>query len=276
MTCVKILLALAIGVLATLQASAPEIGSGDVVRIVVAGQQNLTGDFEVDPEGTISYPILGKVKVAGFATTALEKKLVTLLSEGYLKKPDVSVTVKEFRSRRVFVTGELGKPGPYPLKGDRTLLTLMSDIGSLQGDIGHEVIIVRPPQSDSGDVPSETQAIGSLPNEVPGALVIRLNLKELLSGNPAKNVELEPGDTVYFPKAANVYVMGNVSRPGAIRFQEGMTVFQALTLAGGVTEKGSQKVKVIRMVNGKQTEIKAKPSDLLQPEDTIRVPERFF
>lgn len=276
MTCVNFLLAM--GLLAALQTGspAPEIGAGDVIRVVVAGQQNLTGDFEVDPEGTISYPILGKVKVAGFATSALEKKLVTLLSEGYLKKPDVSVTVKEFRSRRVFVTGELGKPGPYPLKGDRTLLTLMSDIGSLQPDVGHEVIIVRPPQTDSGDVPSETQAIGTLPNEVPGAQVIRLNLKELLSGNPAKNAELEPGDTVYFPKAANVYVMGNVSKPGAIRFQEGMTVFQALTLAGGVTEKGSQKVKIFRIVNGKQTEIKPKPTDLLQPEDTIRVPERFF
>jgi len=275
---VNLLLAAAIGLVAMIQAGtpAPEIGSGDVIRVVVAGQTTMSGEFEVDSEGTIAYPILGKVKAAGFTTSALEKKLVTLLSEGYLKKPDVSVTVKEFRSRRVFVTGELGKPGPYALKGDRTLLTLMSDIGSLQPDIGHEVIIVRPPQSDSGDVPSETQAMGTLPNEVPGSQVIRLNLKELLSGNPAKNVELEPGDTVYFPKAANVYVMGNVAKPGAIRFQEGMTVFQALTLAGGVTDKGSQKVKVIRVVNGKQTEIKAKPTDLLQPEDTIRVPERFF
>ena len=172
----------AISLLALLQTGspAPEVGPGDVIHVIVAGQPTLTGDFEVDSEGTFAYPILGKVKAAGFTTPSLERKLVTLLSEGYLKKPEVSVTVKEFRSRRVFVTGEVGRPGPYPLKGDRTLLTLMADIGALHPEVGHEVIIIRPPQSDAGDVPSETQAMGTLPNEVPGAQVIHLNLKELL------------------------------------------------------------------------------------------------
>ena len=99
----------------------------------------------------------------------------------------------------------------------------------------------------------------------------------MLSGNPAKNMELLPNDTIYFPRAANIYVTGYVFRPGPIRYQEGLTVFQALTLAGGVTEKGSQKVKIVRVVDGKPTEIKGtKLTDLLQPEDTIKVPERFF
>jgi polysaccharide export outer membrane protein len=111
---------------------------------------------------------------------------------------------------------------------------------------------------------------------VPGSQVMRLNLKALLSGNPSKNMELMPGDTVYFPKAANVYVTGQVARTGPIRYQEGMTVFQAITLAGGINEKGSQKVELIRIVDGKQVKAKAKMTDLLQPEDTVRVPERFF
>ncbi len=253
-----------------------EIGAGDLVRITVTGQPDMSGEFAIDAAGMLPMPVLGKVKAAGLSTQALERKLVTLLADGYLKRPEVSVSVKEFRSQRVFVTGELNRPGPYALKGDRTLLSLIGDLGALGNDIGHEVIVIRPPEMDSGDVPVLTEPTGTLPNEVPGSQVFRLNLKELLSGNPAKNLELMPSDTVYFPKAANVYVLGHVTRPGPIRFREGLTVLQALTLAGGVTEKGSQKIRILRIVEGKQVEIKPKMTDLLLPEDTIRVPERFF
>ena len=97
------------------------------------------------------------------------------------------------------------------------------------------------------------------------------------SGNPERNIALRAGDTVYFPKAAQVYVMGSVARPGPIRFQEGMTVLQALTLAGGVTERGSQgRTKVVRIVDGKKVEKKLKATEFVLPEDTLVVPERFF
>jgi hypothetical protein len=162
------------------------------------------------------------------------------------------------------------------LKGDRTLLTLIGDIGALGTEIGHEVVVIRPPEMDGAEVPVLGQPTGTLPNEVPGSQVFRMNLKELLSGNPSKNLELMPNDTVYFPRAANVYVVGHVARPGPLRFQEGLTVLQALTLAGGVTERGSQKVRIVRIVEGKQVEVKPKMTDLLQPEDTVKVPERFF
>src|SRR5262245_7387078 len=216
-----------------------EVGAGDVVRIAVTGQPDMTGDFTIDSAGMLPFPVLGKVKAAGLSTQQLERKLVTLLADGYLKRPEVTVAVKEFRSQRVFVTGELSRPGPYSLKGDRTLLSLIADIGALGNDVGHEVVVIRPPETDGADVPALNQPTGTLPNEVPGSQVFRLNLKELLSGNPTKNLELMPSDTVYFPKAANIYVVGLVARPGAIRYQEGLTVLQALTLAGGVTEKGS-------------------------------------
>lgn len=263
----------------TLAQGPAEIGTGDTVKVTVTGQPDMSGEFAVDSSGMLMMPVLGRVKASGLTAKALERKLVTLLSDGYLKRPEVVVLVKDSQSQRVYVTGELGKPGPYSLKGDRTLLSLLSDVGSLQQqDIGHEVIIIRPPEADSAAALELTQPpAGTLPNEVPGSQVFRLNLKELLSGNPAKNMELLPGDTVYFPKAANIYVSGHVARPAAVRYQEGMTVFQAITLAGGVTDKGSQKgVKIVRTVDGKLTEIKAKLTDVLQPEDTVKVPERFF
>ena len=75
----------------------------------------------------------------------MERKLTTLLSEGYLRKPRVSVAVKEFGSQLVYVTGEIKTPGPYSLKADRSLLALLTQVGELTANAGHEVIVVRPP-----------------------------------------------------------------------------------------------------------------------------------
>jgi polysaccharide export outer membrane protein len=82
---------------------------------------------------------------------------------------------------------------------------------------------------------------------------------------------------VYFPRAAQIYITGSVARPGPYKYQEGMTLLQALTLAGGVTERGAAgRTKIVRIVGGKKKEAKAKPTDVVLPEDLIVVPERFF
>jgi polysaccharide export outer membrane protein len=300
-----------------------EIGAGDVLKIGVLGQADMTGSFTVDPEGMLNLPILGKVKAAELTPLELERKLTTLLSDGYLKRPQVTVTVGEYGSQKVFVTGEVQKPGQYALKTDRTLLALLGDIGALGPNVGHEVIVVRPPVGAAAagkgaasvlgpEFPAEANpapvegappkdaagaapgkagvaappteggadapvTIAGLPFVAPGSEVFRVSLLELQSGNPERNITLHAGDTVYFPKASQVYVMGSVARPGPYRFQEGMTVLQALTLAGGATERGSSgRTRVIRIVGGKKVERKVKATDLVEPEDTLFVPERFF
>ena len=248
----------------------------------------------------VNFPILGKIKAAQHTTLELERKMTTLLADGQiLKRPQVTVSVSEYGSQRVFVTGEVQKPGRYPLKADRSLLALLGDIGPLGQNVGHEVIVVRPPTgavkrtrriraapnpASAGETPAGASDPAPAPNTVPGlpfvapgSEVFRISLLELQSGNPEKNIELMAGDTVYFPKASQVYVMGSVARPGPYRYQEGMTVMQALMLAGGATERGSQgRTKVIRIVDGKKVEKKLKATDVVQPEDTLVVPERFF
>jgi polysaccharide export outer membrane protein len=261
----------------------------------------------------VSFPILGKVKASENTTLELERKLTVLLADGILKRPQVTVSIGEYGSQKVFVTGEVQRPGQYALKADRTLLVLLGDVGALGANVGHEVIVVRPPAGSSSATgpnvplalndeppapgestpsaadpeapPTTTPAepappasgIPGLPFVAPGSEVFRISLLELQSGNPEKNITLRAGDTVYFPRAAQVYVMGSVARPGPVRFQEGMTVLQALTLAGGATERGSAgRTKVVRIVSGKKVERKAKATDLVQPEDTLVVPERFF
>jgi polysaccharide export outer membrane protein len=269
-----------------------EIGPGDVVHIAVQGQEDLTGDFRVDAEGSINYPIIGKIKAAAHTPLDLERKLTTLLADGYLRRPMVTVTVAQYGSQRVYVTGEVQKPGPYGLRADRSLLALLADVGGLGANVGHEVIVIRPFSDAVGGpvIPTAPAAGGASqggteggmfvagqPLDVPSADVFRISLQELQSGNPERNVLLQPGDTVYFPRAAQVYITGSVGRPGPYKYQEGMTILQALTLAGGVTERGSAgRTKVVRIEGGKKKETKAKPTDIVQPEDLIVVPERFF
>jgi polysaccharide biosynthesis/export protein len=253
-----------------------EIGPGDVLSIIVLGQQEMSGDMTVDQEGLLTFPVLGKVKASAMTTKELERKLATLLADGYLKRPELSVSVKEYRSQKIIVTGEVQKPGLYALKADPSLLALLSEIGAMTGNAGHQVVVIRPPSSGVGAEPVPLSGEG-VPETVPGAEIFRINLDDLRSGKPEANLTLRAGDTVHLPQAAQVYVSGHVARPGSYRFQSGMTVLQAMTLAGGVTERGSGKrVKIMRTIDGKKKEIKPRLTDTVEPEDTLVVPERFF
>jgi polysaccharide biosynthesis/export protein len=276
-----------------------EIGPADVLNVTVLSQPAMSGEMLVEPDGMLNFPFLGRVKAAGLSPSELERKLVTLLADGYLNRPQVSVAVKQFKSQRVFVTGEVLRPGPYGLRPDRSLLTLLQDVGELTPNVGHEVIVIRAPapppwppengapgseepagggsQSTPEPAPTPAPRPGALyPGEVPGSQIFRLNLRDVRSGYPDKDMKLAVGDTIYLPKAAQVYVTGHVARPGAIRYEEGLTVFQALALAGSPTERGSTKVKILRLVDGKRKEFRPKMTDTLLPEDTLHVPERFF
>jgi len=263
-----------------------EIGPGDVLRIVVLGQTEMTGELPVDSEGMLTFPVLGKIKASAMTTKELERKLTTLLADGYLRRPDVSVTVFEYRSQQVYVTGEVQKPGRYALKADRTLIALLGEVGTLTSNAGHEIVVVRPPKG-APPPPAETPATpadageppdaAATPEAAPGAEIMHVSLADLRSGKPEANIVLEAGDTVHVPAAAHIYVTGRVARPGAYRYEAGTTVLQAVTLAGGVTERGSsRRVKLIRVVAGKKQQVKVKLTDPVEPEDTLIVPESFF
>src|SRR5712691_5266010 len=168
-----------------------EVGPEDVLHIVVLGQPELSGDFSVDRDGVLNFPILGKLKAAGMAPEELERKLTTLLSEGYLKKPQVSLSIKDYRSHRVFVTGEVSKPGPIPLKGDQSLRSLLGELGNLGPEAGHEVVVVRPARgSAEADQPAALPTGDATGGDGSGGDVFRFNVKDVLSGAPDQNMIL--------------------------------------------------------------------------------------
>jgi polysaccharide biosynthesis/export protein len=259
-----------------------DIGPLDVLRIAVLGQAEMSGEFAVESDGMLNFPFVGRIKASEMTASELEKKLVALLSDGYLKRPQVAVSVKEYRSQRVYVTGEIQRPGPYSLNADRTVLGLLVEIGSLGPNAGHELIVSRPPQPAPPplliDGRNDGESRGDeLPLPVPLEELFRVNLNELQSGKSDANMVLRAGDTVRVPKAANIYVQGFVTHGGPIRYEDGMNVFQALNIAGGVSERGAAgRVKLVRLIDGKPVETKANPNDVLQPGDTLIVPERFF
>ena len=188
----------------------------------------------------------------------------------FFVNPQLSVAVEQFKSQKIFIVGEVRSPGAYPLSGDMSLIEALARAGSTLPSASGEALIVH-------GAPSQTPADALAAANDP-ANMVRINLRDLESGVLSQNAALRDGDTIFVPRAQSVYVFGQVKNPGAYSLQHsGMTVLQALSLAGGVNENGStNRIKIVRMVKGDKTEVRVKLNDVVQPGDTIIVPERYF
>jgi len=244
------------------------IGPQDVVTVQVYDQADLGGKYSVEADGTFSFPLIGRVKAGGQTLRGLEQDLKSKLADGYFRNPQVTVAIEQYRSQRVFVMGEVRQPGPVPLTGGMTLIEALARAGSTTFTASGEVAIVRTSQDVRGPV---------LPGQNSGSDVFRASIKDLEGGALSQNLELRDGDTVFVPRAETIYVFGQVRTPGAYGVEANMTVLQALSLAGGVTEHGATgRIRVVRSEDGAKKEIKVKLTDLVRPGDTVIVPERFF
>ena len=263
-------LLLGLGVTGRAQVNNYIVGPQDVLAIVLFDQQDLSGKYTVEADGTFTFPLIGRVTAGGLTLRQVEEALRTKLSDGFFKNPQVSVAVEQYRSQRVFVMGEVRTPGPYPLVGDMTLIELLARAGSTTEHAAGEALIVRSSEAARPAGPV-------LPEQQNGAEVIRVDIKALQSGRLASNTALRDGDTIFVPRAELAYVFGQVNRPGSYALQRGTTVLQALSLAGGVTDRGTTgRIRIVRMVDGKKTEVRVKLEDVVRPDDTIIVPERYF
>ncbi len=254
------------------RAQAPDyvIGPRDVLNVSVWGQPNLSGKFTVEADGTFTYPLIGHVKAAGLRLRDLENGLRKQLADGYVRDPQLSVTVEQYQSQVVQVLGEVKLPGRYPLTGEMSLIEVLARAGSTTDMAGSTAVITHA----RADRPVGTSGTTDRPADKD---VVRVDLKALQSGALNENVTLHDGDVVFIPRAERIFVYGQVKVPGAYAIQDQMTVMQALALAGGLTERGSsRRLQIIRQVNGAKKQIKAKLDDLVQPGDTIVVGERLF
>ena len=245
------------------------IGAQDVLSIAVFDQTDLGGKYAVELDGSFTFPLVGRVQAGGLTIRSFEVELKKRLADGFFKNPQVTVAIEQYRSQRVFVTGEVRSPGAYPLTGDMTLIEALAKAGSTTSTASEEVVVVRGTKGVDG--PIAIDAAGDKE-------ILRFNLKDLQSGAAAvRNIALRDGDTIYIARAELVYIFGEVKNPAAYPIKTDTTVLQALSLAGGVTPNGAiNRTKIIRVVEGDKREISVKLTAIVQPGDTIMVPERYF
>jgi polysaccharide export outer membrane protein len=238
-----------------------QLGVGDLVELTVYDVPDLTTKTRIASTGDIYCPLIGPTHVAGLTTEEAATLIEHRLS-AFLKDPYVSLFVTEYAAEGASVLGEVGKPGVYPVLGDKHLYDLISAAGGLTEKAGHSITVTH--RSD----PDKSMTVAVSRN---------------LSDNPESNIKVFPGDTVIARKADIVYVVGDVGRPsGLLMDASGLTVLQAVALAGGTTRTAKLSgAKILRKGPTGTTEtpvqlrkiLQAKAPDLsLEANDILVVP----
>jgi polysaccharide biosynthesis/export protein len=238
------------------------VGTQDKLSITVVDEPNLTRVVTVGSDGGFDYPFIGLVKASGQTVRAIQQDITSRLKEKYLRNPQVSIEVEAYRSQVVYVWGQVKLPGSVSLTGNISLTEALAKAGSPTPDAGSYIEINR-------------RARGSDPNAK--LAPERISMADLQNGR-AQDIVLGDGDTVFIPKAETFFVTGFVRNGGPFLHEVGVTVSKALSMAGGVTEKGSRsRVRITRVVNGRQVVLKdVKMEDLVQPGDSIEVLPRLW
>jgi polysaccharide biosynthesis/export protein len=245
------------------------VGPQDRLAITVFDEPTLTKTVTVDSDGSFDFPLVGRVKAAGRSVRDITADLKKRLGppDGFLVNPQLNIEVETYRSQVVYVNGQVRIPGAVPLKGTMTIMDVLAQAGSPTPEAGPYIEIYRKPTGQSSPGPLDPTKT-SAPE--------RIAMDDLRSGR-AQQIVLRDGDTVNVPKAQTFIVNGFVRTPNTYVLDGEITVQKAIAMAGGVTERGAaSRTKIQRMVSGKLVEIKAKMTDLVQPNDTVVVPQRFF
>jgi len=249
------------------------IGPGDLLELKVFEVDQLSQTVRVSEDGSITLPLIGRVVVEGLTQEGVVQKLSGLLQAKYVKNPQVTIFIKEYKNQQVAVIGAVEKAGSYELVGRKNLLQIISMAGGFSDNAGDAIFILR--EGMDGVTSS-----------------VAIDLKDLLvNGNQKLNIPIEPNDVINVPvdKEIRVFVMGRVNKPGALKakLSEGMTLLQAIADAGGLAEGAKESAVTITRKDkaGKEQKIKINLKDiikgkkmdvLLQEGDVVYVPESFW
>jgi len=236
------------------------LGMGDMIRVSVFRNPELTTEARVSERGTILFPMIGEVPVAGLTPSQAGQRIADKLRSGrYVVNPEVTVSMMQVNSRQVSVLGSVMKPGRYPLDSTTTHLT---DFIALAGGVG----------------PTGSDEVTVITNRNGRQEKMEIDLAEMFrNGDLTRNIALEPGDTVYVHKAPMVYVYGEVQKGGAYRVEPNMTVMQAIAMASGITPRGTERgIKISRRDGTGVKRIDASLTTTVQPDDVVYVQESLF
>ena len=237
------------------------LGEGDSIRITVFQNPDLTTETRVSERGTITFPLVGEISLAGLTPAEAEIRIADRLIKGkFVLKPQVSLNIVRVRSRQVSVLGQVARPGRYPLDDTSSNLT---DILALAGGV-----------SPTGD-----ENVTVMVRRNGKTAKLEINVPTMYrTGDLSSNLQLENGDTIFVQRAPVFYIYGEVQRAGSYRLEQAMTVMQALSVGGGVTPRGTDRGLKIRRraADGAIQTIDARLTDPVQPDDVIYVRESLF
>jgi len=237
------------------------LGSGDVIRIAVFQNPDLTLETRITEAGIVSFPLLGTIRLGGQSVTAAEKFIADGLRNGnFVKSPQVTLVVMQVRGNQASVLGQVNRPGRYPLEvADMRLSDLLAIAGGTAVN-GSDLVVV----TGTREGKPFRQEI-----DLPGVFA---------QGGARKDIFILNGDTLWVERQPVAYIYGEVQRPGPMRLERDMTLLQALATGGGLTQRGTAKGIVVHRkdAEGKVQVITPSMTDTVREGDVVFVRESLF
>lgn len=231
------------------------IGVSDVLEIEIRnlGTKEYSLKARVPPSGVISIPLLDEIAVTDTSIFELQSLIESKLKDGYLKGPEVTITIAEFRP--FFINGAVNDPGAFPYQSGLTVEKAVALAGGLTESASLDKITLKR-SSDQGD---EVRTVGLAAKVNPGDVI---DVDEIFNEHVGKFV----------------YLYGEVKTPGSYPFRDGLTIEKAIVLAGGFTERASKKKISIRRGKEEPYDLIKKPKLYMEvePGDVITIGQSFF
>lgn len=234
------------------------LAPGDSITMTVFGRPELSLTGYVSDAGSIDVPLAGSIPVAGLSPAEAAERVATAYREGeYLVDPQVNIVLAALRSQQISVVGEVMRPGRFPLDTRTTILDALAQAGGISQTGAEKAFILR--------------------RAVDGVERYEVDLSDLLAAGAGQVVPLRAGDTIVVPKAPLFYIYGEVARPGAFPLRSKLSVIEAVSVAGGLTPRGSsRRIEIKRRFKDGSRRIDAEIDDPVMAEDVINVRERLF
>ena len=215
------------------QKDAYTVGPEDLLSITIWENPDLSQDERVNEGGDINYPFIGKVNVAGKTVNEVDEILTGLLGKELVYDPQVDVFVKEYKSKKVFVVGEVNKPGTYYLRESRSLFEILSEAGGIRTDSAGNYLIIKRKLPENKEESSEIK--------IP-----------LLKGELERDVEVFEGDIIKVPEG-KFFISGEIGKPGFYPIHEDLNIFQGIIIAGGFAKAADGNNVKLRRDDGKES-----------------------
>jgi len=241
------------------------LDDGDMVRVSVYGNPDLTTEAKISASGILNFPLVGELQVGGLSAPDAERLIAErLMAEGFLRQAQVNVIVLQSKGQQVSVLGQVMKPGKYSIEsGARSLFDFIALSGGVSAKGSGVITIIR-----TSETPPKRFSVN----------IDQLFLKSSVDIVKRSNIDMVAGDVIYVPEAPVFYVFGEANRPGVYQYKPGMTVAQAISSGGGISVRGTDRGIEIdrRKEDGTLVKLNASLSSEILADDVVIIQERLF